>query len=425
VNEPKLQDKPFQIDKMVVWEAFQRVKANKGGAGVDEQSIAEFEQDLQDNLYRVWNRLSSGSYFPPPVKAVEIPKAGGKGVRVLGVPTVADRIAQTVVRMYLEPKVEPAFHPDSYGYRPGKSALDAVGTCRQRCWRADWVIDMDIRAFFDTVPHDLVLKAVAHHTDQRWILLYVQRWLQAPLQQPDGTLVGRDRGTPQGSAISPLLANLFMHYAFDTWMVREFPAVQFERYCDDVVVHCRSEFQARRVRNAIAARLAQVGLELHPDKTRVVYCKDADRRDDHEVTSFTFLGYEFRPRLAKSKTGKHFVSFLPAVSTDAMKAMGREIRSWHLARRSDKSLDDLARMFNNIVQGWINYYGRFYKSKLLYFLRRLNQHLMRWARQKYKRLRRRERRAMAWLAEIARRSPRLFAHWRLGARPDGWAMGAG
>jgi len=425
VNEPKRQDKPFQIDKMVVWEAFQRVKANKGGAGVDEQSIAEFEQDLQDNLYRVWNRLSSGSYFPPPVKAVEIPKAGGKGVRVLGVPTVADRIAQTVVRMYLEPKVEPAFHPDSYGYRPGKSALDAVGTCRQRCWRADWVIDMDIRAFFDTVPHDLVLKAVAHHTDQRWILLYVQRWLQAPLQQPDGTLVGRDRGTPQGSAISPLLANLFMHYAFDTWMVREFPAVQFERYCDDVVVHCRSEFQAHRVRNAIAARLAQVGLELHPDKTRVVYCKDADRRDVHEVTSFTFLGYEFRPRLAKSKIGKHFVSFLPAVSTDAMKAMGREIRSWHLARRSDKSLDDLARMFNNIVQGWINYYGRFYKSKLLYFLRRLNQHLMRWARQKYKRLRRRERRAMAWLAEIARRSPRLFAHWRLGARPDGWAMGAG
>jgi RNA-directed DNA polymerase len=425
MSGPKQQDKPFQIDKMVVWEAFGRVRANKGGAGVDEQSIAEFEQDLQDNLYRVWNRLSSGSYFPPPVKAVEIPKAGGKGVRVLGVPTVADRIAQTVVRMYLEPTVEPAFHPDSYGYRPGKSALDAVGMCRQRCWRADWVIDLDIRAFFDTVPHDLVLKAVAHHTDQRWILLYVQRWLQAPLHQRDGTLVTRDRGTPQGSAISPLLANLFMHYAFDTWMVREFPAVQFERYCDDVVVHCRSQFQARRVRNAIAARLAQVGLELHPDKTRVVYCKDADRRGDHEATSFTFLGYEFRPRLAKSKTGKHFVSFLPAVSTDAMKAMGREIRSWHLARRSDKSLDDLARMFNSIVQGWINYYGRFYKSKLLYFLRRLNQHLMRWARQKYKRLRRRERRAMAWLAEIARRSPRLFAHWRLGARPDGWAMGAG
>lgn len=427
MSEPKRQDKPFTISKWVVWDAFQRVKANKGAAGVDDQSIAEFEQDRDKHLYRIWNRLSSGSYFPPPVKAVEIPKAGGKGVRVLGVPTVADRVAQTVVRMHLEPRVEPVFHPDSYGYRPKKSALDAVGTCRQRCWRADWVIDMDIRAFFDTVPHDLVLKAVAHHltADQRWVLLYVQRWLTAPLQQPDGTLVSRDRGTPQGSAISPLLANLFMHYAFDAWMVREHSDIQFERYCDDVVVHCRSESQAHRVRDAIAARLTQVGLELHPDKTRVVYCKDADRRDDHEVTSFTFLGYEFRPRLAKSKTGHHFVSFLPAVSPAAMKAMGREIRSWHLARRSDKSLDDLARMFNSIVQGWINYYGRFYRSRLLYFLRRLNRHLTRWACRKYRRLKRRERRAMGWLAEIARRSPRLFAHWRLGARPDGWAMGAG
>jgi RNA-directed DNA polymerase len=425
VSEPKQQDKPFQISKWVVWEAFQRVKANKGAAGVDEQSIEEFEQERDANLYRIWNRLSSGSYFPPPVKAVEIPKAGGKGVRVLGVPTVADRVAQTVARMYLEPNVEPVFHPDSYGYRPKRSALDAVGACRRRCWRSDWVIDLDIRAFFDTVPHDLVLKAVAHHTDQRWILLYVQRWLQAPLRQQDGTLVARDRGTPQGSAISPLLANLFMHYAFDMWMVREFPAIAFERYCDDAVVHCGGESQACQVRDAIAARLAQVGLELHPDKTRIVYCKDADRRDDHEVTSFTFLGYEFRPRLAKSRTGHHFVSFLPAVSSDAMKTMGREIRSWHLARRSDKSLDDLARMFNNIVQGWINYYGRFYKSRLLYFLRRLNRHLARWACRKFKRLRRRERRAMGWLAEIAQRSPRLFAHWRLGARPDGWAMGAG
>jgi len=321
--------------------------------------------------------------------------------------------------------LRPAELKASYGYRPKKSALDAVGTCRQRCWRSDWVIDLDIRAFFDTVPHDLVLKAVAHHTDQRWVLLYVQRWLTAPLQQADGTLVARDRGTPQGSAISPLLANLFMHYAFDAWMVREHPTIGFERYCDDVVVHCRSESQAHRVRDAIAARLTQVGLELHPDKTRIVYCKDADRRDDHEITSFTFLGYEFRPRLAKNKFGKHFVSFLPAVSPDAMRAMGREIRSWHLARRSDKSLDDLARMFNSVVQGWINYYGRFYRSRLLQFLRRLNRHLTRWACRKYRRLKRRERRAMGWLAEIARRSPRLFAHWRLGAGPDGWAMGAG
>jgi RNA-directed DNA polymerase len=357
VSGPRQQDKPYEISKWKVWEACERVKANKGAAGVDEQSITEFEADRDQNLYKIWNRMSSGSYFPPPVKAVEIPKAGGKGVRLLGVPTVADRVAQTVARLYLEPQVEPVFHLDSYGYRPGKSALDAVAACRTRCWRADWVIDLDIRAFFDTVPWDLVLKAVAHHISpgQRWILLYVERWLKAPLQRQDGTLVARDRGTPQGSAISPLIANLFMHYAFDAWMAREFPRVRFERYCDDAVVHCASQQQARAVRDAIAGRLAEVGLELHPQKTKIVYCKDADRTGSHEHEKFTFLGYEFRPRLAKNKHGKHFVSFLPAVSPEAMKAMGAEIRSWHWAKRSDKSLGDLALMFNSKVQGWINY----------------------------------------------------------------------
>jgi RNA-directed DNA polymerase len=417
VSEPKQRDKSFDISKWVVWEAYQRVKANKGAAGVDDVSIAEFEQDRDKHLYRIWNRMSSGSYFPPPVKAVEIPKPGGKGVRVLGVPTIADRVAQTVARMYLEPRVEPIFHPDSFGYRPKRSALDAVGACRERCWRSDWVIDLDVKKFFDTVPHDLVLKAVAHHTDQKWILLYVRRWLQAPMRQPDGTLVARDRGTPQGSAISPLLANLFMHYAFDEWMARNYPDLKFERYCDDGVVHCRSEQQARRVRDAIAERLAEVGLELHPDKTRIVYCKDNDRRGAYQVTSFTFLGYTFRPRLAKSKYGTHFVSFLPAVSRDAVVAMGREIRSWHIARRSDKSLTDLARMFNSVVQGWINYFGRFYKSMLYPLFRRLNLTLVRWACRKYKRLKRRERKARHWLAEVAQRDPRLFAHWRFGARP--------
>ena len=423
MSESKSQVKPFEISKRVVWEAYRRVKANKGAAGVDGQTIEQYEQNLKNNLFKLWNRLSSGSYFPPPVKAVEIPKAGG-GSRVLGVPTVDDRIAQTVAAMYLEREVEPIFHPDSYGYRPGRSALDAVGRCRERCWRNDWVIDLDVRAFFDSVDHSLMLKAVERHTDQRWILLYVTRWLTAPIQQVDGALVARDRGTPQGSAISPVLANLYLHYAFDVWLSRTFPAVTFERYCDDAVVHCVSEEQARQVRDALAARLAAVGLELHPDKTRIVYCKDADRRGDHEVTSFAFLGYTFRPRLAKSKHGKHFVSFLPAVSRDAITAMGREIRSWHIARRSDKSLGDLARMFNSIVQGWINYYGRFYKSMLYPLLRRINDHLVRWAMRKYKRLRRREKRAGELLAEASRRSPWLFAHWRFGLKPGGWTMGA-
>jgi RNA-directed DNA polymerase len=423
VSESKSPGKPFEISKRVVWEAYLRVKANKGAAGVDGQTIEQYEQNVKKNLFKLWNRLSSGSYFPPPVKAVEIPKAGG-GSRILGVPTVDDRIAQTVAAMYLEREVEPIFHPDSYGYRPGRSALDAVGRCRERCWRNDWVVDCDVRAFFDSVDHSLMLKAVERHTDQRWILLYVTRWLQAPIQQPDGTLVARDRGTPQGSAISPVLANLYLHYAFDMWLSRTFPAVTFERYCDDAVIHCTSQEQAHQVRDALAVRLATVGLELHSDKTRIVYCKDVDRRGDHEVTSFTFLGYTFRPRLAKNRWGKHFVNFLPAVSKDAIKAMGREIRSWHIARRSDKSLTDLARMFNSIVQGWINYYGRFYKSMLYPLLRRINDHLVRWAMRKYKRLRRREKRAGELMAEASRRSPQLFAHWRFGLKPGGWTMGA-
>jgi len=423
VSESRSQVKPFDIPKQMVWEAYQRVKANKGAAGVDGQSVEQFEQDLRNNLYRLWNRMSSGSYFPPPVKAVEIPKASG-GVRILGIPTVADRIAQTVVAMFLERLVEPVFHPDSYGYRPGRSALDAVAVCRERCWRNDWIIDLDVRAFFDSVDHSLMLKAVERHTDARWVLLYVTRWLKAPMQKQDGTLVARDRGTPQGSAVSPVLANLYLHYAFDMWLAREHPGVAFERYCDDAVIHCTSQAQAVMVRDALAARLAEVGLELHPAKTRVVYCKDADRRGDHEVTSFTFLGYTFRPRLAENRWGKHFVSFLPAVSKDAVKAMSREIRSWHIARRSDKSLTDLAQMVNSIVQGWINYYGRFYKSMLYPLLRRINEHLVRWACRKYKRLRRREKRARELLARAARRYPALFAHWRFGLKPDGWTMGA-
>jgi RNA-directed DNA polymerase len=427
MSTPSAQEnrKSFDISKWTVWEAYQRVKANRGAPGVDGVTIDEFEQDRDKHLFRIWNRMSSGSYFPPPVKAVEIPKPGKKNeVRVLGVPTVADRVAQTVVKMHLEPIVEPVFHPDSYGYRPGRSALDAVGTCRARCWRKDWVIDLDIRAFFDSVPHDLILRAVEHHTQDRWILLYVRRWLDAPLQQDDGRVVPRDRGTPQGSAISPLLANLFMHYAFDMWMARRFPDIDFERYCDDIVVHCDSYRQAQVMRNAIAARLAEVGLDLHPDKTRVVYCKDNARRGDFESTAFTFLGYTFRPRSTRDSKGEMFVGFNPAVSRDALVAMGRKLRSWRLSCRSDLGINALAKLINSVVRGWINYYGRFCKSMLYPLLWRINHHLVRWATRKYKRLHRRPHWARKLLARIAREFPALFEHWRFGAKPAGWTPGA-
>jgi retron-type reverse transcriptase len=246
VDMPTSQAKPYDIPKPLVWEAYRRVAANKGAPGVDEVTVGEFEADLRDNLYKIWNRMSSGSYFPPPVRAVEIPKPHGGGVRVLGVPTVADRVAQTVVAMHLEQRAEPRFHPGSYGYRPGRAAWDAIEVTRRRCWEFDWVIDLDVQKFFDTVPWDLVLKAVEAVCTTPWVLLYVKRWLQAPLQHADGTVVERKMGTPQGSAVSPILANLFMHYAFDTWMVRNHPDCPFERYADDGAPRMQRRSRCRR-----------------------------------------------------------------------------------------------------------------------------------------------------------------------------------
>jgi RNA-directed DNA polymerase len=411
-EEPAGKPRPFAISKRVVWEAYRRVKANKGAAGVDGESLKEYERNLKGNLYKLWNRMSSGSYFPPPVRAVEIPKKSGSGIRVLGVPTVADRIAQTVAAMYLEPEVEPIFHPDSYGYRPGRSAHQALERCRERCWRSDWVIDLDIKAFFDTIPHSLIMKAVAKHTQLKWLLLYVQRWLEAPLQREDGSLVERDRGSPQGSAISPLLANLFMHYAFDSWMAREFPTIGFERYCDDVVVHCVSQRQAGYVKEAIGRRLKEVGLEMSPEKTRIVYCKDSNRRGQHVCTRFVFVSYEFRARRTRTKAGRLFDGFNPAISPEQAKRLRREIRQWRLGRWTNRTLADLAKWVNSRVQGWINYYGHIYVSALHPILRGLNEHLAQWARRKYERLHNSWKRAFELLRRAARREPGLFVHWR-------------
>jgi RNA-directed DNA polymerase len=403
--------KPFDIPKALVWQAYWSVKANKGAPGVDGQSIDDFDEDRDNNLYRIWNRMSSGTYFPPPVRAVEIPKPHGGGTRILGVPTVADRIAQTVVAKQLEPRTESIFHDDSYGYRPGKSPHQALEVCRQRCWKKDWLLDLDIRKFFDSLDHRLVVKAVKANTDQKWVLLYVKRWLVAPLQLRDGTLQQRDRGTPQGSAVSPVLANLVLHYAFDMFLAREFPTVSFERFADDAVVHCVTERQARQVRAALAERLESLGLQLHPEKTKIVYCKDGKRRGDYEHTSFTFLGYTFQPRGAKGRDGQLFVSFQPAVSTNALAKMGAEVRSWRLHLRTGHDLDELAEWLNPIVAGWMNYYGRFHRSRLYPLLQRINTYLMCWAGKKYKRLRG-YRRFTRWWFGIVKRDPELFAQWR-------------
>ena len=406
--------KPFAIPKELVWQAWKQVKANGGAAGADGVTIEMFEKDLKDNLYKVWNRMSSGTYFPPAVRAVEIPKASG-GTRMLGVPSVGDRVAQTVAAMALEPRTEAIFHDDSYGCRPRKGALDAVTVCRQRCWEKSWVIDLDIRKFFDSVPWDLAVKAVRANVthEQRWITLYVRRWLAAPIVMPGGRTEARDRGTPQGSAVSPVLANLFMHYAFDKWLEREFPLVEFERYADDAVVHCATEQQARRVLAALEERMAEVGLQLHPDKTRIVYCKDRNRRrSDCAETSFTFLGYTFRARQAPARQGggAMFSAFLPAVSKDALKRMSEEVRAWRIHQRSGTELEDIAAWVNPVIRGWMTYYGKFYRTALNSLLQRINTYLVRWAKRKYKRLRT-FKKIRKWWEGLTARQPRLFAHW--------------
>lgn len=408
--------RPYAIPKQLVWEAFQRVKANGGAGGVDEESIVDFEKKLGDNLYKIWSRMESGSYFPPPVKAVPIPKKSG-GTRVLGVPTVADRVAQTVVKQVLEPILEPVFDANSFGYRPGRSAHDAIALVRRRSWEYDWVVEFDIKGLFDHIDHDLLMRAVGKHCSTPWVLLYIGRWLRAPMETENGERVARDRGTPQGGVVSPLLANLFLHYAIDVWIRREMRSVRLCRYADDGVIHCRSHVQARLVLDRLAARLRSCGLELHPEKTRIVYCKDINRTADYPVTQFTFLGYTFRPRRAVDKYGRLYVNFSPGVSRDALTAMRQKVRSWHLQLMSDKELGDLSNMFGPVLRGWANFYGRFYASALNPLWRHVNAYLVRWLRRKYRNLARGGHRAIRALGRLAAASPHAFVHWDLGIYP--------
>ncbi|MDF0729115.1 group II intron reverse transcriptase/maturase [Cytobacillus sp. S13-E01] len=407
--------KPFSISKNVVMTAFERVKANKGTYGIDEQSIESFEMDLKNNLYKLWNRMSSGSYFPKPVKAVAIPKKNG-GTRTLGIPTVEDRVAQMVAKLYFEPTVEKLFYEDSYGYRPNKSAIHAIEATRKRCWRKDWVLEFDIKGLFDNIRHDYLIEMVKRHTNQEWVILYIQRWLTTPFQMEDGTLTERTSGTPQGGVISPVLANLFLHYTFDDFMAKEFPNIPWARYADDGIAHCASLKQAKYLQRRLEERFRLFGLELNLEKTKIVYCKDDDRQGEYSTISFDFLGYTFRPRHSKNKYGKFFTNFLPAIADKAKKAIRKEVRSWRLQLKVDKNLQDISNMFNKKIQGWINYYGHFYKSEMYSVLRYINSCLVKWVRRKYKK-RKHRRRAEYWLGAIAKRESKLFAHWKYGILP--------
>lgn len=404
--------KPYCIAKRSVWDAYKLMKANRGAAGIDGETITMFEQNLSKNLYKVWNRMSSGSYFPPPVKQVEIPKAKG-GFRKLGIPTVSDRVAQTVVKLHIEPILDPLFHPDSYGYRPGRSAKQAIAITRQRCWQYDWVVEFDIKAAFDHIDHGLLMKAVRTHIGEDWILLYIERWLTAPFEAEDGTRVQRQIGTPQGGVVSPLLMNLFMHYAFDYWMKRNNPQCPFARYADDAVVHCHSQKQAEAMLQSIASRLAECGLTMHPEKSKIVYCKHSRRTGIYPHVQFTFLGFTFRPRKALNKQNQRFTSFLPGASDDALKRMRQTVRGWKLHKQTSAALADLARQYNSTIRGWWQYYGAYYRTVMREISQYIDGKLRQWARRKYKTLLKRKQRSVEWLGKMKELSPQIFYHWRV------------
>jgi len=410
------ESKPYKISKHIVMSAFKRVKANRGSAGIDGQDIKEFEADLKGNLYKIWNRMSSGSYFPPPVRLVEIPKKTG-GKRGLGIPTVGDRVAQMVVKMYFEPKVESIFHIDSYGYRPNKSALDAIGQARKRCWKYDYVIEFDIKGLFDNIDHGLLMRAVQKHTRESWILMYIERWLKAPFINSEGHKINRNSGTPQGGVISPVLANLFMHYAFDMWMVRTNPCAPFERYADDAIIHCKTESEAVEILGKLNQRLKECKLELHPKKTKIIYCKDKDRMKEYPITEFDFLGYTFRRIFIKDRLGRLQFNFLPSVSKKSAKDFRGKIKAMRIHSYTGSRIEIIAEMINPTVRGWLNYFTKYNPSAVKYSIDCINRRLVKWAMCKFKRFRGHRTRAEKWLKELAKREPKMFSHWTLGMIP--------
>jgi RNA-directed DNA polymerase len=407
--------KSVPVTQAMVWEAFRKVKANRGSAGIDGQSIADFEEKLESNLYKIWNRLSSGSYFPPPVKEVEIPKKDGK-MRRLGIPTVGDRVAQTVIKDYLEPGIDKAFHNSSYGYRPNRSAHGALEGVRQNCWQYNWVIDLDIKGFFDNIDHELMLKALQRHTDQKWVMMYVRRWLETPIEKAGGEIVRKEgKGTPQGGVISPLLANLFLHYAFDQWFAVQYPQLKFVRYADDMVIFARTKEEAENVLQATQNRMQVCKLDIHPDKTKIVYCKDYRRKENHEEISFDFLGFTFQPRATISKRdGKPFLGFDCGISRKARKKIVAALRFRKFQLWSSEEVKEVANRLNPQLRGWINYYGKFRIREMYGIFRLLNMRLVKWILNRYKSLKRSVKAGYAALKRLHNQQPKLFAHWAVG-----------
>lgn len=403
--------KAFNLSKSQVFTAYKLVRANRGAGGIDEQTLTDFDLNLKRNLYKIWNRLNSGSYFPPPVKEVEIPKACG-GTRKLGIPTISDRVAQMAIRLSFEEKVEPYFHKDSYGYRPKRSAHDAIAITRKRCWKYDFVLEFDIKGLFDNIEHDLLMKAVKHHTQNKMELLYIERWLKAPVRKANGELVKRKKGTPQGGVISPVLANLFLHYAFDKWLERTQPHLEFCRYADDGLIHFKTQRQAEYMRVLLTERMKECGLELHPDKTKIIYCSSKGKVNKrYEHNSFDFLGYTFRRRTAVDPRGRKFCSFLPAISNKAKKRIKTELRAINVQALVYKDLRDIANLLNPKIRGWFYYYGRFTKSEMREIEYYLDGLIRRWLQKKFKKLLRRPRKSQRLLNKLRKSAPKLFAHW--------------
>jgi RNA-directed DNA polymerase len=406
--------KPFPISLEMVYDAYLSVRTKGKACGVDKESMKDFEKKLNANLYKIWNRLASGTYFPPAVREVEIPKSDGK-VRKLGIPTISDRIAQTVVKDYMEEEIDKLFHESSYGYRPMKSAHQALEKARENVRKYDWVIDLDIKGFFDNISHELINKALDKVVPEKWVKMYCNRWMEMPIQKKDGEIVAKEgKGTPQGGVISPLLANLFLHYAFDMWMEKNFPNISFERYADDVIVHCHTRKQSEMILQNIRERMYQCSLELHPEKTKIVYCKDYRRQESYSQVQFDFLGFSFQPRPTKSKrvAGGYYNLFDLAISRKSQKKIVEEIKSLKLHRWSEATIEDIADELYSKLQGWISYYGKHRRWIFLNTFRRLSYRLMLWVKNKYRMTS--IRKSYEWLKDYQKSHPKLFAHWRFG-----------